>query len=73
MRSPKTHSPLMDTARFLIATNDYVANGGDQCEFLKACPQMHTGLLVRDAVTDYVRVKQHLIPDSLPRIKLKNP
>lgn len=73
LRAHKSHPPLLDTARFLIATNDYVANGGDQCEFLKACPQLHTGLLVRDAVTDYVRVQQHLIPDSLPRFKLKNP
>lgn len=42
---------------YWIATNDYVANGGDQCDFMIPCKKVFTGVLIRQALIDYVRVK----------------
>ncbi len=40
---------------YVIATNDYVANGGDQCSFLKSSKCLHTGLLLRDVMIAYIK------------------
>ncbi|MEN9449255.1 MAG: hypothetical protein RJA25_2545 [Bacteroidota bacterium] len=36
-----------------VATNDYLANGGDGMTFLKYIPQIQTGKLFRDAIIEY--------------------
>lgn len=46
-------APLDETATYTIANNDYVANGGDDCEVLKKIPQQNKGYVFRDAVLDY--------------------
>ena len=38
----------------LIATIDYIANGGDNCAFLKDKKQWATGVLFRDAIIQHV-------------------
>ena len=38
---------------YRLATNDYVANGGDGMSFLKNIPQIQTGKLFRDAIIEY--------------------
>jgi 2',3'-cyclic-nucleotide 2'-phosphodiesterase (5'-nucleotidase family) len=38
---------------YTIATLDYIANGGDECEMLKSIPQQNNGYLFREAVIDY--------------------
>lgn len=38
---------------YTIATLDYVANGGDDCNMLKPIPQKNNGFLFRDAVLEY--------------------
>lgn len=38
---------------YLIATNDYIANGGDNCAFFKDKPRTETGKLFRDAIIEY--------------------
>jgi 2',3'-cyclic-nucleotide 2'-phosphodiesterase (5'-nucleotidase family) len=45
--------PLDESATYIIANNDYVANGGDDCTMLKTIPQISNGYLFRDAVIDY--------------------
>ncbi|WMX16670.1 MULTISPECIES: 5'-nucleotidase C-terminal domain-containing protein [unclassified Aureispira] len=40
---------------YSFATNDYIANGGDKCTFLKDKKQIPTGVLFRDAILQYVQ------------------
>ncbi len=44
---------LDENKEYNIALLDYIANGGDECEMLKAIPQQNNGYLFRDAVIDY--------------------
>ena len=45
---------VLDTAAtYQLATTDYLANGGDYCDFLKGLPQKDTGVLLRDAIIEY--------------------
>lgn len=46
--------PIDETATYTIAVVDYVANGGDDCEMLKAIPQINNGYLFRDALIEYL-------------------
>lgn len=54
---------------YTIATIDYVANGGDNCEFLKTCPRKASGKLARDIVSAYIQQHQVIVPDTLQRIQ----
>jgi 2',3'-cyclic-nucleotide 2'-phosphodiesterase (5'-nucleotidase family) len=49
--------PIVADAYYHIALVDYIANGGDECEMLKAIPQINNGYLFRDAVIDYLMMK----------------
>jgi 2',3'-cyclic-nucleotide 2'-phosphodiesterase (5'-nucleotidase family) len=40
---------------YTFATNDYIANGGDKCYFLKDKKQIPTGVLFRDAILEFVQ------------------
>lgn len=45
---------VLDTlATYKLATTDYLANGGDYCDFLKGFPQYDTGILLRDAIIEH--------------------
>ena len=37
-----------------VATIDYLANGGDKCEFFVGNKQILTGILFRDAIIEYI-------------------
>jgi 2',3'-cyclic-nucleotide 2'-phosphodiesterase (5'-nucleotidase family) len=50
--------PLDKTAIYTIATLDYVANGGDDCDMFKNLPQQNKGYLFRDAVINYFANQQ---------------
>lgn len=39
--------------QYWIVTTDYIAGGGDQCEFLKSIPVSTDGKLYRDAIMSY--------------------
>ena len=56
---------------YRIATNDYVANGGDHCDFLKNQRSVHTGVLIRDLLMDYIRQQKIVKPDPQHRILLQ--
>ncbi len=47
--------PLDLLATYTIANSDYVANGGDNSEMLKTIPQINRGVLLRDALLEYVQ------------------
>ena len=40
---------------YKIATNDYVANGGENCDFLKACQRKNTGITIRDLTIEAIK------------------
>lgn len=63
--------PMTDSALYWIATNDYIANGGDQCDFLRTCPRLSTGKLLRDILAAYIRQHSPLHPDPHARIRIR--
>jgi 2',3'-cyclic-nucleotide 2'-phosphodiesterase (5'-nucleotidase family) len=66
-----THFSIDNDATYQIATNDYVANGGDNCGFLKEQKRINTGLLIRDIVSNYIRQHKNIKPDETSRIEFK--
>ncbi len=46
--------PLDEHHTYKIAINDYMARGGDNCDFLNPLPKKFTTVFVRDALIDYV-------------------
>lgn len=56
-------APLDETAIYTIANNDYVANGGDDCNMLRNIAQQTDGYLVRTAIIEYL---QGLAAKGLP-------
>ncbi len=41
--------------RYKVLISDYIANGGDSCDFLKEAPRETLGVLLRDAIIDHLR------------------
>lgn len=55
---------------YRVATNDYIANGGDQCNFLPGNPLYNTEYLLRDAIIDsWRRNSKGLSIDETQRIR----
>lgn len=46
--------PLENNRQYTIAMVDYVANGGDDCAFLKTITQINNGYVYRDALINYL-------------------
>ena len=65
-----TFSPLADDVMYTIATNDYIANGGDQCDFLKTCKRINTGLLIRDVMIEYIQTHSYCFPNPTQRVHI---
>jgi len=49
--------PLENGRNYRICTSDYIANGGDNCEFLKAIKREALGVFFRDGIIEYVEHK----------------
>jgi len=47
--------PVKKDKMYNVLLPDYIANGGDDCSFLKECKRENLGVLVRDAIIEYVR------------------
>lgn len=43
-----------DQLVYLAALNDYIANGGDNCDFLIDCKKTYLNIFVRDMLVDYL-------------------
>ena len=65
-----TFSPLADNVIYTITTNDYIANGGDQCDFLKTCKRINTGLLIRDVMIEYIQTHSNCFPNPTQRVHI---
>jgi 2',3'-cyclic-nucleotide 2'-phosphodiesterase (5'-nucleotidase family) len=48
--------PLQAAANYKVALSDYIANGGDNCHFLKPYMQNVSGILIREALISYVKL-----------------
>jgi 2',3'-cyclic-nucleotide 2'-phosphodiesterase (5'-nucleotidase family) len=46
---------LDETATYVIAQSDYVANGGDDSEMLRGIPIINKGYFLRDALIEYIQ------------------
>jgi len=46
--------PVNEHIIYKLALSDYIATGGDRCDFLTDLPRKYTKVLVRDALIDYV-------------------
>jgi 2',3'-cyclic-nucleotide 2'-phosphodiesterase (5'-nucleotidase family) len=46
--------PVNDNVVYKIATNDYVARGGDNCSFMVPLKKRYTTIFLRDILIDYV-------------------
>ncbi len=51
-------NPIDMNKMYQIGLSDYIANGGDQCDFFKGKPQNNTGMLFRDAFLNEVKETQ---------------
>ncbi|OSZ79404.1 hypothetical protein CAP35_14445 [Chitinophagaceae bacterium IBVUCB1] len=50
--------PIDENATYIIATNDYLATGGDKCSFLIPLKATPCNLFIRDVLIDYVKALQ---------------
>lgn len=64
--------PIDDSALYTIITNDYIANGGDQCDFLRACKQIQTGLMIRDIAIEQINKYKKIYPSSYTQLIKSN-
>jgi len=48
------NKPLDESATYVVAVSDYLANGGDDCAMLRNIPQLNVGYLFRDALVAYI-------------------
>lgn len=55
---------------YKIGLPDYVANGGDECSFLKTAPREDSGILVRDLLMFEIKRVKNTTADSAKRIKI---
>lgn len=49
--------PIEANQTYTLAIPDYIANGGDRCDFLKNVKRKDTGVLIRDAIIEYIRLQ----------------
>ena len=49
--------PLDLSANYKIALSDYLAEGGSDCDFLKAYPYENLGVFYRDAIIEYIQMR----------------
>ncbi len=61
------HRPIEANKTYFVAMPDYIANGGDNCDFLKGYQRIDPGLLVRDAIIHYCnsRMKKGISIDAI--------
>lgn len=62
--------PLDLNARYVVAVNDYMADGSSGFTMLPGSKRLDTGILQRDALIDYIKAKGTVAPE-VGRIKLK--
>lgn len=65
------HEPLRNDRTYLVATNSYMADGGDGVPvFLQARSRTDLPVLIREAMIEYIRLRRHLNYQLEQRIRL---
>ncbi|MBS1587422.1 MAG: 5'-nucleotidase C-terminal domain-containing protein [Bacteroidetes bacterium] len=62
-------SPLDVHKTYKIAVNDYMANGGDNCDFLVPLKKATTNIFIRDALIAYVKKREEQHQPLHPKIE----
>jgi 2',3'-cyclic-nucleotide 2'-phosphodiesterase (5'-nucleotidase family) len=66
-------SKINENETYIIAVNDYIANGGDNNVMLARLPKADSKIMVRDAIINYLKHcnenKKDITPNPLYRIK----
>ena len=57
-----TGQPLDPNTTYVVAVNDFMANGGDDYDTLPLNPQTNTYVLVRDIVVDWIKANSPFTP-----------
>ena len=66
-------SPILDSAIYTVAINDFMQAGGDDyTEFANGIDVKDPGIRLRDAVIDYIKAKKTLTPVMDDRIQILN-
>lgn len=65
-----TSKSIQDSTIYHIVTNDYIANGGDNCYFLKDTEKKFSGLLIRDIVIHYIQKNKNVTPSIYSQITI---
>jgi 2',3'-cyclic-nucleotide 2'-phosphodiesterase (5'-nucleotidase family) len=66
--------PLQDTTRYTVATNDFVASGGDGLvELTQGTSVEDTGILLRDAVAAYLKKNPLVAAATDGRVTIRTP
>lgn len=60
--------PIHEAFIYKIALSDYIANGGDNCEFLLACKKTTYPIFIRDMLLDYIKEKKQIAQSIERRI-----
>lgn len=47
-------APINESLVYKVAINDYIARGGDNCDFLQPLQKRYTSIFLRDGLIDYV-------------------
>lgn len=47
--------PLQDNKKYRVLINNYIANGGDNCQFMKEWQKIDSGVLLRDALIEQIQ------------------
>lgn len=67
--------PLDRKATYIIATNNYIADGGDGFGFFVDIPRFDTGLMLREIIIDYIETLtntgRHVTAPTNPRISVR--
>lgn len=64
--------PLDLNAKYVVAVNDYMAEGSSGFTMLPGSPRIQTGILQRDSLINYIKQQKVLTPET-GRIKLMTP
>jgi 2',3'-cyclic-nucleotide 2'-phosphodiesterase (5'-nucleotidase family) len=65
------YEPLNEERDYLVATNNYMADGGENIAALwKPIERIDTGVLIRDAMIEYIRMQRHLDYGLEQRIRI---
>ncbi len=59
-----TLQEIENEQHILLITNNYIAQGGDNCSVLKTLPQNDTQILLRNVVIDYLKSQKTITPDN---------